>query len=72
MSRLYLVPDGKAGDEGYICGHSGEKMACCSWVEDGPSLDGSGIGCYCSEEDGGCKCIIMGGGRATSGINWID
>jgi hypothetical protein len=37
VSRLYLVPVGKAGDEGYICGNNvgdrcigGEEMACCS------------------------------------------
>ncbi len=58
MSRLYLVLVGKAGDEGYICGNDvdggricSEEMACCSCVEDGPSLDGGGIGSYCSEED---------------------
>jgi hypothetical protein len=37
VSGLYLVPIGKAGNEGCICGHnvgggciSGEDMACCS------------------------------------------
>ncbi len=31
-------------------------------------FDGGGIGCYCSEEDGGGECIIMGGVQTTSGI----
>jgi hypothetical protein len=76
VSRLYLIPIGKAGNEGHICRPdvggrciSGEEMACCSRVKDGPSFDGGGIGCYCSEEDGGSECIIIGGGRAMSGIN---
>ena len=76
MSRLYFVPIRKAGNEGYICRHNvgggricSEEMACCSRVEDGPSFDGGGIGCYCSEEDGGGECILMGGGQTTSGIN---
>jgi hypothetical protein len=37
VSRLDLVPVGKAGNEGYICGQNvgggyicGEEMACCS------------------------------------------
>ncbi len=42
-----------------------QKVAHRSRVKDGPSFYGGGININCFEEDGGCKGIVVGGGRAT-------
>ncbi len=70
---LHLVTIGKTCNERHsgwddvggrcICG---QEVAGGSGVEDGPISDGSGICQDCFEEDGGCKCIVLGGDRATS------
>jgi hypothetical protein len=38
-----------------------EEVACCTGVKDGPMFDGVGIGVDCLQQDGGCKCIVVGG-----------
>jgi hypothetical protein len=55
---MHLVAIVEVGDEGHS-GHKyvsggyifSQKVACRSRVEDGPSFDGSGIGCNGSQED---------------------
>ncbi len=46
---------------GCICG---QEVAGGPGVKDGPIFDGNGICQDCFEEDGGCKCIVLGGDRA--------
>ncbi len=43
-----------------------QEVACCSRVKDCPLFYGGGIDInWCFEEDGGCKGVVVGGGRAT-------
>ncbi len=46
-----------------------KEVAHRSRVKDGPLFDGGSINIDFFEEDGGCKCIVVGGGWATICIN---